>query len=228
MQTQLRELAIQLRIKDRLSYGAIREKLGVSKSTLSYWLQDYPLSEHEIKRARQRAWLRGEASRERYRNTMRLKKVQLDKEVYCKYREQMINISKESFLLAGLMLYLGEGDKKNKSRVGLANSDPAVIKFFIKWLTDFMNVKKDKIHVELHLYENMDIKEETLFWEKIVNLPEKQFYKTQVRKIREGAFSYQGKQNHGTCSVIFPSVEKKREIMMAIKALLDLYEQKRI
>lgn len=130
MRTELREKAIKLRIEKRLSYNAIQIKPGVPKSTLSYWLKEHPLNEDEILKLRRKAWLKGEASRERFRNTMRIKRECLEKDVYEKQRERMANLNDKSFFVAGLMLYLGEGDKKSQVRIGLANTDPAVIQFF--------------------------------------------------------------------------------------------------
>ncbi len=227
MKAGLRQKAIELRVKNRLSYSAIQKELNVPKSTLSYWLKEYSLDEREIKELQRINWVKGEASRERFRNAMRRKHDQLELEVYSQQRKKLISIKKESFFVAGLMLYLGEGDKKNKARVGLANADPDVIKFFIKWIRDFLKLDKEKIRAELHLYENMDIENEKLFWEKITNLPKNQFYKTQIRKVKNGKFGYQEPYRHGTCSIIFASTEKKREIMMAIKALLDTYKEMR-
>lgn len=228
MKAKLRQKAIKLRTKDRLSYGEIQKRLDVSKSTLSYWLREHPLKEEEIIKLRRSNWLKGEASRERFRNAMRKKREQLEQEVYRQQIKKLTNIKKESFFIAGLMLYLGEGDKRNRVRVGLANTDPAVVQFFVKWLKDFLRVDKDKIRVELHLYENMDIEAEKVFWEKITGLSRKQFYKTQIRKLQKGSFTYKESHRHGTCSIIFTSVEKKREIMMAIKAFLDLYQKTRV
>ena len=228
MKAKLRQKVIALRIKNRLSYGAIQKELKVPKSTLSYWLKEHPLREDEILKLRRQSWMKGEASRERFRNTMRMKREELEMKVYQKYRKQIANFGNGSFFAAGLMLYLGEGDKKSKGRVGLSNTDAAVIQFFLKWMVDFLCVDNYSIRVELHLYENMDIEEEKLFWENITKLPRKQFYKTQIKKIKEGSFTYQGPQRHGTCSIIFDNVEKKREITMAIKALLDTYKEMRV
>ena len=228
MKAKLRQKAIKLRTKDRLSYSEIQKRLNVSKSTLSYWLREHPLCEEEIVELRRCAWLKGEASRERFRNVMQKKREQLELDIYNQQRKKLVNLKKESFFVAGLMLYLGEGDKKNRSRVGLANTDTEVIQFFVKWLKDFLKVDEQKIHAELHLYENMDIEAEKTFWEKITGLPKKQFYKTQIRKLRSGSFTYQESHRHGTCSIIFISTDKKTKIMMAIKSFLDLYQKTRV
>jgi len=228
MNTELRQKAITLRIESRLSYSAIQRELKVPKSTLSYWLKEHPLHEDEILKLRRQSWKRGEASRERFRNTMRIKREKLDEKVYQEYKKRIAGFGSESFFLAGLMLYLGEGDKRSKGRLGLANTDPAVMQFFLKWMVSFLNIDHARIRAELHLYENMDIEKEKSFWQNATKLRKEQFYKAQIRKITRGKFIYQGSDRHGTCSIIFDSVEKKREIMMAIKALLDVYKEMRV
>lgn len=51
------------------SYSQIRKELVVSKSTLNIWLKNYPLNPEQMCRLNH-----NEASREKYRNTMRAKK----------------------------------------------------------------------------------------------------------------------------------------------------------
>lgn len=74
MNSQLREQAINLRITEELSYGEIRKRLGVPKSTLSYWLREFPLSEEKILELRRQGWKKNEAKIERFRNAMRKKR----------------------------------------------------------------------------------------------------------------------------------------------------------
>lgn len=50
----LREEAIRLRKEERLSYKEIRERLGVSKGSLSGWLGDMPLTSEERLESRRR------------------------------------------------------------------------------------------------------------------------------------------------------------------------------
>lgn len=223
MNSRLRNEAILLRQEKELSYSEIKKRLNVSKSTLSYWLRDFPLSEEKILELRRKNWTKGEASRERFRLTMREKKEQLAKISYDKYRQKLKFVSKETLFVAGLMLYLGEGAKKKESSIVLANTDPKVIKFFVKWLTDFLSVSKTQMRVQLHLYENMDIEREKDFWKKELNFGAEQFYKVSVRKLQKSSFSYKSSFNHGTCSLYAFSAEKYRELMMAMKAFVDQY-----
>jgi len=87
--------------KKGMSYSQIKEKLGVSKSTLSGWLYNMPLSEKRIRELRADSPVRIE----RYRNTMRVKKENRLKEVYKKVSKDIGNFSKRDLFLAGLFLY---------------------------------------------------------------------------------------------------------------------------
>lgn len=224
MKSELREQAISLRTGKEMSYGEIRKRLGVSKSTLSYWLREYPISEEKILELRREGWKSGEASRERFRTTMRKKKEVKDREVYDRYRRHFLNYSEDNFFVAGLMLYLAEGAKKDYTKISIANTDVRIIRFFVKWMEKFLGVAKGKIKVQLHLYENMDIGKEKGFWKSELGFEESQFYPPAIRKLQKSSFSYRESYRHGTCSLYVGGVEKNREVMMAIKAFLDWIE----
>lgn len=224
MRTKLRQKAVDLRVKQQLSYSAIRKRLGVSKSTLSYWLQEYPLTAEKILELRRKGWQKGEASRERYRLTMQKQREALDADAYSqKYDFLKRTLSRQNFYVSGLMLYLAEGGKRKSHTIVLANTDARLIKFFIKWLQEFLDVPRVKLKAQLHLYENMDLKTEKTFWQKQLGLDKKQFYKPSIRKLKANSFSYASTHRHGTCSLYAFSVEKKRELMAGIRAFIDIY-----
>ena len=64
--------------------------------------------------------------------------------------------SKRDLFIAGLFMYWGEGTKTFNTMTSVSNTDPAVLKLFIKWLNDF-GIKKKDLGVKLHLYSDMDI-----------------------------------------------------------------------
>ncbi len=225
MKTELRQKAIDMRIKDEASYSKIKEKLGVPKSTLSYWLREYPLSNKRIYELRKEGWSKGEASREKYRNAMREKKDMKRNCIYQQQKQNLKNLSKDSLYVAGLMLYSAEGGKKDLYRITLANTDPAIILFFIKWLGMFFDIDIVKLRFQLHLYENMDIVEEEKFWKDVLGGIEKsQFYKTQIRVLKKGSFTYEGSHRHGTCSVFVSNGDKKMKLVESIRAFYDLHK----
>lgn len=226
MKKDLRELAVKLRLEKELSYSEIKKRLNVPKSTLSYWLKDLPLEESKIKELQKAGWQKSEASRERFRNTMRLKKIAKDEEVYQKYLARFNNLSKDVIFVAGLMLYLAEGGKKVSSRIAIANTDPDLIDFFIKWTIEYLDVKKEDIRIQLHLYEDMTLEKEMNLWQNRLKISKSQFYKSSIRKIQKGSFTYKDSIRHGTCSVYIFGTDKKRELSMAIKAFVDRYIKK--
>lgn len=221
MNSRLREQAIKLRLEKECSYSEIRKRLGVPKSTLSGWLRELPLTKERILELQRDNLKRNEAKIERYRNTMRKRRDKKDSEVYRKYKKQFHKISKDTLFATGLSLYLAEGSKTDYYTIALANTDSGILKFFIKWLNDFLRIPKEKIRVGLHLYENMDVKRELRFWKNELGLERSQFYKPWISKFKKGSFSYKESFRHGTCKIYVCGGEKKRELMMAIRAFID-------
>lgn len=215
-----RQKALTLR-KKGMSYSQIKEKLGISKSTLSGWLYSMPLSEKRIRELQANNPIRIE----KYRNTMRAKKEIRLKEVYKKVSKDIGNLSTRDLFLAGLFLYWGEGTKAQNSLVALTNTNPAMIKFFINWLKLF-GVKNKDLKIKLHLYSDMKIKESLDFWAKELNIPICQFYKPYIKKNTSKSISYKNGFGKGTCSVIFGDRDLWEYTMMAIKYISVINSKK--
>jgi hypothetical protein len=96
----------------------------------------------------------------------------------------------------------------------------AISVYILRFLQHKLIRKEDD---ELHqcLAPILDISKEFLFWKNELGFEDDQFYKTQVRKLQKSSFNYRESFRHGTCSLYFSSVEKKVEIMGAIRAFLD-------
>src|SRR3989338_3306400 len=228
MHKELKAKALKLRTENNLSYSAILIQVPVAKSTLSEWLRHFPLSKEKILELRRDGWRKGEASREKFRETMRSKRSERMKRIYDVCSLKISKIPRDAFFVAGLMLYLGEGSKTNYSKIALANTDPKIVAFFSKWLAEFLDIPKNGLKAQLHLYPSMDIEKETEFWKDALGFEEKQFYKPYISKILRSSFTYKESFRHGTCSIYFGSVEKKSELMASIQAFVDLYLRKSV
>ena len=226
MKVQLREQAIKLRLEQKLGYASIAKIIPVAKSTLGSWLKNYPLSEERILELRRENLKNNEAKIERYIHSMRKRRERKFAECYDKYRSKFLQVSKESEFVAGLMLYLAEGNKKDDYRIVLANTDPKVIKFHMKWASEFFDIPKKSFKIQLHLYPNMDINKEVGFWKNELHIKDNQFYKHQIRTLQPASFSYRESFRHGTCSVYFSSSDKKRKLTAAISAFVDSFLRK--
>ncbi len=213
-----RQKALELRLKKKMSYSQIKKTLGVSKSTLSYWLRDYPLSKERINELRGRS----ETRIEKFRETMRRKREKRLMGFYSEEKRKWLPLSEKEFFIAGLFLYWGEGAKATYHKVGLNNSDPQVIKFTLYWMTRSLKIPKKKIKVDLHLYEDMDIDIEKYFWSKQLNIPLSQFIKPYVKKSKKADIDHKG-FGHGTCGLYVYETPLKERILMAIEAIADYY-----
>lgn len=83
---------------------------------------------------------------------------------------------------AGLMIYLGEGSKKNSHTVDLANSDVLTIKLFLKMLREIYRVKEEKLRIYLYCYANQNPEDLIEHWSNLTKIPKNQFSKPYIRK----------------------------------------------
>ena len=203
--------------KRGMSYSQIKEKLNVSKSTLSGWLADFPLSEKRIRELRADSPIRIE----RYRNTMRAKRQAKNQIAYENIAKRIGTISDREFLIAGLFLYWAEGSKTKTFSIGLTNTNPTMLVLFIRWLR-FFNVPKSKLKVHIHLYSDMNIKKQIKFWSKTINIPISQFRKPYIKKTTLSSITYTNGFGQGTCSVILDDVNICAEVMMGIQYIQDV------
>jgi len=220
--TRIKEhrLALGLR-KKGMSYSQIKNKLGLSKSTLSDWLRKYPLSKEQIRLLRDN----NEVRIEKFRRTMQIKKNRRLTSFYNRERKRLLPISQKELFLAGLFLYWGEGNKSLKGSLSLNNTDPQVMKFYLFWLRYVLGIPKRMIKVYLHLYDDMDVKKEIEFWSNELSISLNHFTKPYIKKSKRMDIDQKG-FGHGTCGLIVNNVRLKEKIMMGLRAIADFYTGK--
>lgn len=218
-QKKLQQRVIELRLQG-MSYSQIKEKIKISKSTLSVWLKEYPLSEERIKELRDNNPRRIE----RFRNTMAVKKTQRLDVAYKKATMDIGTLNKRDLFIAGFFLYWGEGSKTTVATTALTNTNPTVLLFFIKWLKLF-GIKKSDLRVKLHLYSDMDIEKMKEWWSKKLGIPLGQFRKPYIKKTMQSNAVYKGYFKQGTCSVIYEGVTFLNYILMGLKYLMEETEK---
>ena len=116
----------------------------------------------------------------------------------------------------GLGLYWGEGSKRGKGGMRLANTDPLLIRMFIEFLNTFFAVKKEKSKFGLQIFGDISPDISRGFWMKELGLAEDQFYKIIISKVRgEGTYAY--KSEYGVLMVCFNNTRLKRLLCDLIK-----------
>ncbi len=212
-----REKAIELRIQGK-SYSEIKTILGISKSTLSGWLQKYPLTGDQIARIKENR----PRQIEKFRQTMTRKREIREKFAYDEAKKNWLPLSDRELQLAGIFLYWGEGTKVSSSYVCISNCDPKVVKFAIYWLVKGLNISPTSIRVLLHLYSDMIIEEEIKFWQEVTNLPLQNFRKPYIKNSTRAGLTYKS-FGHGTCNVYTSDVTIKTRILKSIEAISDYH-----
>lgn len=213
---QDRQRALVLREEGK-SYSQIKEILNVGKGTLSFWLKDHPLPEKRIRELRD--W--NQQRIERYRQTRHTQKENRLKIVYEQQKKIVFPFSKRDLLIAGLFLYWGERSK-TKPELEVANTDPAVPRFFIYWVTKFLKLDKSKIRAHLHLYSDMDVEKELIFWSRALDIQKTQFMKPYIKKKSSKTIN-RGTFGHGTCTIRVGSVRVAEGVYMGLKAIRDRF-----
>lgn len=166
-------------VRKKFSSAEIAQRLGCSISGINYWLQKYHIPKRSISEA-----------------------------IYTKhnpdgdpFRVNPPSNMKESFLYGlGLGLYWGEGTKRNKHSVRLANTDVRLIKQFIRFLCQIYSVKREKIKFSLQIFNDVSPSEAIQFWSKKLNVLPSRFGKPIVSVVR-GPGTYKNKSQHGVLMV---------------------------
>lgn len=210
---ELKARAIEMRTQE-MSYSQIKSELGVSKGTLSGWLQDYPLSKERINELR--GW--SERRIEKCRETKALKKQSRLKDVRRRVTKDIGKLSKHELFIAGLFLYWGEGSKTKYTATALSNTDPAVLIFFITWL-ESLGVPRERLKVHIHLYTDMDVETELNYWSQTLNLSRTAFRKPYIKTSMRSGLTYSQKFTHGTCNVIYENRDVGEYVHMALECM---------
>ena len=83
-----------------------------------------------------------------------------------------------------LGLYLTEGNIRHQHSIKFSNSNPGIVKIFVKFLKIVCGVLTDKIKASLIVYPDVDIQKAKDYWGNFLDLPAAQFSKTSVLKSR--------------------------------------------
>lgn len=176
-----KDQAIKLREKG-FSYSEILKKVPVAKSTLSLWLRSIGLAKKQKQRLTKKrlaAALRGAMKRKNQR-------IAITKEIKNKAGNELGKISHRELWLIGIALYWGEGHKERLrgSLTQIGNSDPKLIKLFLKWLQEISNIPKKDIHFRIFLHETAKDKldEVQKHWVKVTGFSINDFQKIDWKK----------------------------------------------
>ncbi|OGN27882.1 MAG: hypothetical protein A3A33_04565 [Candidatus Yanofskybacteria bacterium RIFCSPLOWO2_01_FULL_49_25] len=186
-----KELLQRLYIEKKMSSVDIGKIQGCSEHKVNYWIRKYNIPKRSIAEA-----------------------------LYTKHNpagdpfllKHIKNLEDAKLLGIGLGLYWGEGNKKNVNSVKLGNTDPNMIRIFIKFLVELMGVKVAKLRFGLQIFS--DLKKSTVlnFWLnslKKFGIVREQFYKVTTTLARSIG-TYREKSQYGVLTVYVHNIKLKK------------------
>ena len=174
-----KKIAIQLR-KDGLSYNAISEKLSVPKSTLSEWFSEFSWSAVIKKDLTQKAFEKSYPKLMEMSMVWKTKWEKVRENARNEAEKEFTNLAKDPLFIAGVMIYWGEGDRNLKTPVRVSNTDPEMLRIFVKFLRQICNIPVGKIKGYIVIYPDLDETTCKKYWSAKIGIEPHLFFKTQV------------------------------------------------
>jgi hypothetical protein len=194
-------------------------KVLIPKGTLNYWFKNLaiPNKSKDIllnKKRKNLVKIRAKANRV-LADKRKFEFKKLESLVQNDYNLVGLSTKQKELLLA--MLYLGEGFK-NRSQVGLGNSNPEILRMFIRLLEDVYKIDRNRLKCSLNLRMDQDCDVELNFWSKELKIKSVNFYKPQFDK--RTAKSKTWVNYHGVCSILLNDalIDKRLKIVQNILA----------
>jgi excisionase family DNA binding protein len=151
----LREKARSMRVERRLTIDELAERLALPRTTIYYWVRDLPIPGS----ASGGGW--PESARRKGNRAMRRKYRLLREEAYRQGEREFDVLAAEPTFRDFVCLYIAEGSKRNRNRLALCNSDPAVISVATSWMRRLTD-KPLRFAIQHHV--DQDLHELSRFW----------------------------------------------------------------
>lgn len=175
------EQATQLR-KRGFTYAEISKIVDVSKSTISLWFSRETWSK-SITSDNQKRAVKDNKKRISLLNRARSNQntklyIEAERSAVTEYKHYKNN----PLFMAGLMLYLGNGDTSDARPIRISSTNMNIHRIFITFAVDFLGVSREKVRFWLLL--NSDVSPEKVYrvWSKAIGISLSQFYKYQIVK----------------------------------------------
>ena len=210
--------AIEMR-KSGYSYTYIKNKIFVSRGTLSNWLSGVPYvpNQKTINKIRQ--------ARNLAIQTQKAKKIKSIKNAKNLAIKDIGKFTKRDLFMLGVGIYIGEGSKTiYNSSIRVVNSDSKIIKTIILWFKKICNLQNINFSIRIHLYPDNNQEEAISFWVKETGLSEESFLKTWIDKRTDKKTKNIGKLPYGTAHLTIKSAGQNNAGAFLLRRILSWIE----
>jgi predicted transcriptional regulator len=178
MKTKEQRKARELRMSGK-SMGDIATTLGVSKSSVSYWVRDIVLTQKQRVQLNKNGHSVGAIEK---RRVARIGNTQQQRDIMRHNAACEVQLLSQNMLWCiGVALYWGEGGKTQQT-ARLSNSDPAVIKTMMRFFRECCDIPEEKFRGHVHTFSHRNADKAVEYWSDISGIPKNKFYKTYVKK----------------------------------------------
>lgn len=192
----------ELYIEQNLSMMQISKLLGCSVHKVTYWMSEYKIQRRTISQA---VYIRSNPNGDPFS----IKTPQTTDELI--------------LFGLGMGLYWGEGSKSNKNAVRLGNTDPGIIKYFVKFLADLCGVSVGSLKFGLQIFSDLDPSLCLKYWVNQLGLPEGQFYKPVITE--SGSIgTYRVKNKYGVVTIYFGNTKLRDILVKQIAEIAQMVE----
>lgn len=207
--------------KKGFSLKEISGKLGISKSTASIWLRDILLSEKAELRLAERI-TQGQiiSAKKRKARTDEIRRIYFENGLKLVKETSRQHKDKRTSKIFCAILYWCEGAKFDGGGIQFTNSDPNLIRTFVRLMRHAFRVDESKFRVSLHVHNYHSISRQIKFWQGVTGIPNSQFFRP-YKKINSGKrlkLDYQGCVN-----IKYYDSDIARQLLGVGKAFLKIY-----
>jgi hypothetical protein len=185
-------------------------------SSVSLWVRDIPLTADQLESLRQRnpAYNRQLRGATRNAERGRVRRLAAQEEGRLLVRQA------DSLYVAGVMLYWAEGDKSSRNAARISNADPEVLRLFMRFLRECLDVPNKQVSVTCNLFaDHLDQQWKIeQFWLDTLDLPRARLCKSFVNVYSKYSQKKRlNKLTYGTTRITVHSTQVVQSIFGAIQ-----------
>jgi hypothetical protein len=192
-----KDLLAELYFRRGLSAQQIADRLSVSYHKIAYWMDRHGLQRRSPHEA---SYRRHNPGGEKF----------------------TLNLSKRELFVAGVALYMGEGDKTNPSVI-VTNSDVRVLKLWVRFLGQVCGVPAAKLKGHIDCYADLDYSSVLDYWSQQLGIPAANFERPTLKRGRVANGNSDGRRTtRGTAHVKFHDAKLKSQMLKWIDEIMSL------
>lgn len=198
------------------SVREISDNLGASKSSISLWVRNVPLSKH-ARKILERKYTKGQLASQRVHRATTEEKLNKAR-MWAKLVVRNSKMSSDVERIVCAMLYWCEGAKsKNDTSFIFANSDPDLVFMFLSLLRKNFDINESKFRVLVHLHDYHSESRQLQFWAKVTKIPLSQF----IKPYRKGNTGKRTRKNYQGCiSLRYHDVRIARQVQAVAREFI--------